>query len=361
MKIYKVGGFVRDTLLGLKPKDIDYVVVGATPEQMLAMGYSQVGADFPVFLHPETQDEYALARVERKVGVGYHGFTVDASPEVTLEDDLRRRDLTINSMAMDDEGNIYDYFGGQEDLKNKVLRHTSEAFSEDPLRVVRLARFFARYDDFTIANTTKDIAHDLVVGGKLNELSAERFWAELEKVFGESKVEKFFDFIFDIKANTHVNFFATLLDVKSRHIVRDIVKAAKGPNRLMTTVALLSNKDGETVSIAPKEVQQCAKNWKQFISTDFSNAESILKLLVNAGNFRQGDAMGNLFTTLSHALSVSFLKNTIKPRFDMFDEVAAETLFVTAACFPSVEGKTLGDAIKNGRIEVIQRTLDLRK
>lgn len=187
MKTYLVGGAVRDTLLGRTPKDQDFVIVGATKanvEQMLADGFQQVGADFPVFLHPRTGNEYALARVERKTGNGYGGFTVDTE-NVTLEEDLARRDLTINSMAQDVEtGEIFDPFNGQDDLRQGILRHTTEAFAEDPLRVLRVARFAARYN-FRIASETVDLARKIVHACELDHLSRERVWVELEKLLSE--------------------------------------------------------------------------------------------------------------------------------------------------------------------------------
>jgi tRNA nucleotidyltransferase (CCA-adding enzyme) len=151
MKIFVVGGFVRDKLLGITAKDKDYVVVGASVEAMLRLGFKAVGKDFPVFLHPQTHEEYALARTERKITLGYQGFTFYTSPDITLEEDLRRRDLTINALAMDEAGQIYDYFNGQQDLANRILRHTSPAFLEDPLRVLRLARFMATLSHFSFA------------------------------------------------------------------------------------------------------------------------------------------------------------------------------------------------------------------
>ncbi|GLR72919.1 multifunctional CCA addition/repair protein [Agaribacter marinus] len=180
MQTYLVGGAVRDKLLGRAIKDRDYVVVGATTEEMLSNGFTQVGKDFPVFLHPKTKEEYALARTERKSGQGYTGFTCDSSPKVTLEEDLRRRDLTINAMAMDEKGNIIDPFNGQEDLNARTLRHVSDAFSEDPLRVLRTARFAARYADygFAIHNTTLSMMRELVTSRELEHLSAPRVWQE---------------------------------------------------------------------------------------------------------------------------------------------------------------------------------------
>ena len=157
MQIYLVGGAVRDKLLGIEQSDRDYVVVGSNPEKMLALGFSQVGHDFPVFLHPKTHEEYALARTESKNGTGYLGFNCDFNENITLEEDLLRRDLTINAMAMDEKGNIIDPYHGMEDLKNRILRHVSDAFVEDPLRVLRVARFYARYYHlgFKIADETK--------------------------------------------------------------------------------------------------------------------------------------------------------------------------------------------------------------
>ena len=181
MKVYLVGGAVRDDLLGRPSKDKDYVVVGATPDQMLSLGYKQVGADFPVFLHPTSGYEYALARTERKTGTGYQGFSVNADPSVTLEDDLRRRDLTINAMALDMEtNNLVDPFNGKHDLANGVLRHVSEAFAEDPRRVLRVARFKARYG-FNIAHETLGFMQSLVTKGEMLHLTPERVWLEVEK------------------------------------------------------------------------------------------------------------------------------------------------------------------------------------
>jgi tRNA nucleotidyltransferase (CCA-adding enzyme) len=191
-KTYLVGGSVRDTLLGLAVNDKDWVVVGASVEQMLQAGYLQVGKDFPVFLHPHTKDEYALARTERKSGRGYSGFTVYAAPDVTLEQDLARRDLTINAMAQDvASGEIIDPFHGQRDLKAKVLRHVGAAFAEDPLRVLRLARFAARYGDFKIAPETMMLARTLA--DELPALPAERVWQEIARGLMESSPQKMLD------------------------------------------------------------------------------------------------------------------------------------------------------------------------
>jgi tRNA nucleotidyltransferase (CCA-adding enzyme) len=180
VRVYRVGGAVRDELLGLPAGDCDWVVVGANPEMMVASGYTPVGRDFPVFLHPETRDEYALARTERKHGRGYRGFEFFATPEVTLEDDLRRRDLTINAMARDEHGTLIDPYGGERDLRDGILRHVSDAFAEDPLRVLRVARFAARFD-FRIADATLELMRAIVASGELETLASERVWTELAR------------------------------------------------------------------------------------------------------------------------------------------------------------------------------------
>lgn len=194
MKVYLVGGAVRDALLNRTVLEKDYVVVGATVDDMLQLKFQPVGKAFPVFLHPKTKDEYALARTEKKVAKGYHGFTFHAEPDVTLEEDLIRRDLTINAMAQDlDTGEIIDPYHGQNDLQQKILRHVSEAFAEDPVRILRLARFAARFQDFTVAPETVELMRHMVDNGEVDALVAERVWKELQSALREPKPEKFFE------------------------------------------------------------------------------------------------------------------------------------------------------------------------
>ncbi len=193
MEIYLVGGAVRDALLGRPVEERDWVVVGATVEEMLALGYRQVGRDFPVFLHPETSEEYALARTERKTGPGHQGFTVHADPSVTLEEDLIRRDLTVNAMARSVAGELIDPFGGQRDLADRILRHVSDAFREDPLRVFRVARFTAVLHEFRVAAETRALMQSMAAADALSELSAERVWAELVKALMAEKPERFLE------------------------------------------------------------------------------------------------------------------------------------------------------------------------
>lgn len=193
MQTYIVGGAVRDELLGFAIKDKDYVVVGSTPEAMLAAGFKPVGKDFPVFLHPKTRDEYALARTERKTAKGYKGFAIHASPQVTLEEDLARRDLTINAIAKADDGRLVDPFNGLSDIQSKILRHVSAAFAEDPVRILRVARFSARLTDFTVAPETMVLMRQMVDAGEVDALVAERVWQELAKGLMEEKPSRMFE------------------------------------------------------------------------------------------------------------------------------------------------------------------------
>ena len=202
MKVYRVGGCVRDRLLGLPVNDIDWVVTGATAEQMQAAGYKAIGKDFPVFLHPESKQEYALARTERKTAPGYKGFEISADPATTIEQDLLRRDLTINAMAEDAQGNLVDPYGGQKDLQDRVLRHVSDAFVEDPLRVLRVARLAARFHKlgFTIAGETCDLIRQIGESGELDALVPERVWSELSRALDEADPAVFFTSLRDCGA-----------------------------------------------------------------------------------------------------------------------------------------------------------------
>ena len=200
MQIFIVGGAVRDELLGRPHADHDYVVVGATPEAMLERGFRPVGKDFPVFLHPQTHEEYALARTERKTGRGYHGFAFHAAPDVTLEDDLARRDLTINAMARAADGSLIDPFHGQRDLQAKILRHVGPAFAEDPVRILRIARFAARFSDFSVAPETADLMRDMVAAGEVDALVSERVWQELAKGLMEDRPSRMLEVLRDCGA-----------------------------------------------------------------------------------------------------------------------------------------------------------------
>ena len=235
MQVYLVGGAVRDQLLGRPIKDKDFVVVGATVAEMLKAGFQQVGADFPVFLHPVSREEYALARTERKQGLGYQGFSVHASTDVSLKDDLQRRDLTVNAMAIevtsltDDtpiSGEVIDYYGGLADIENKTLRHVSSAFSEDPLRVLRTARFYSRYYDlgFVIADETLALMRELVASEELTHLSSERIWQESSRAMMQLSPQVYWQQLFDIGALTE--YFAPLHQAWNDVQIRETVQTA---------------------------------------------------------------------------------------------------------------------------------------
>jgi tRNA nucleotidyltransferase (CCA-adding enzyme) len=195
MQVYLVGGAVRDAQLGIPPRERDWCVVGAMPEELEALGYTRVGKDFPVFLHPETNEEYALARTERKTGPGYHGFAFNCAPDVTIEEDLGRRDLTINAIAQDEDGKLIDPWGGLADIENRVLRHVSDAFVEDPVRVLRVARFAARFADrgFSVADETMQLMQRMVDNGEVDALVADRVWKETEAALTGRNVRIFFE------------------------------------------------------------------------------------------------------------------------------------------------------------------------
>ncbi len=200
MEIYEVGGAVRDALMGLTPSDRDWVVVGATPAELLALGYQPVGKDFPVFLHPETHEEVALARTERKTARGYHGFAFHAAPDVSLAEDLARRDLTINAIARAQDGTLIDPYGGQQDLADRVLRHVSPAFAEDPVRILRLARFAARWPAFTVADETLALCRQMVAAGEVDALVAERVWQEFARGLMETAPGRMIELLREVGA-----------------------------------------------------------------------------------------------------------------------------------------------------------------
>ena len=361
-KVYTVGGFVRDKLMGRDPKDVDYVVVGSTPEKMLAMGFKQVGADFPVFLN-ERGEEFALARTERKTGDGYLGFAVETD-DVTLEEDLARRDLTINAMAMDEDGNIIDPFGGQQDLALKQLRHVGPAFGEDPLRVIRLGRFFTRYEDFTINVDTLELAMDMVASGQLNHLATERFWAELEKVFEEDKPELFFDYLQGIAGDVHIDFFAKLLPLLTPTVLPWVMEVARfskiSDNPLMNFTALVGLDDA-TIQTADARTQVLHHNIFQLTRLSFGRvtADRIYALLKGARAWSEGTAFQDLLNASTVAVSAGepFVLGTTQLLL-----AKVVTASITAADFIDElgPGKELGLAIEKGRKEAIARLFNLR-
>ncbi len=314
LDIYLVGGAIRDELLGIPVKERDWVVVGATPESMLAQGFQPVGKEFPVFLHPDTKEEYALARTERKVGKGYKGFTFYAAPDVTLADDLKRRDLSINAMARSASGELIDPYGGQEDLAAKLLRHVSPAFAEDPVRILRIARFAAKLPDFTVFPETNTLMQTMVNNGEVDALVAERVWKEFQRALGEKNPQRFFAVLADCDAlgilfpeialagpgmqalqkaatmTTHsVVRFATLLHQTDPVAVKQLCQRLRTP-RDYTDLANLT-----------------AHWYHTYLKIQTASAEQIFHLLKSADGLRRPER----FNTFLQACQISALANQI--------------------------------------------------
>jgi tRNA nucleotidyltransferase (CCA-adding enzyme) len=291
VKAYAVGGAVRDELLGLPVKDRDYVVVGATPEEMERRGFKPVGKDFPVFLHPQTHEEYALARTERKSGRGYKGFTVHASPEVTLEDDLRRRDLTINAIAKAEDGTLIDPFGGEKDLRAGVLRHVSEAFAEDPVRILRVARFAARFG-FRVHEETMRLMQRMVASGEADALVPERVWQEFARGLAERRPELMFE---ALKASGLLAKGFPELKAWPAHFTGGL------PVRFAVLTWPLEAREVEALCArlrAPNEVRElavlAARLRERLVAASSAGAPELLEILKRADAFRRPERFAEL-------------------------------------------------------------------
>lgn len=305
MQAFIVGGAVRDELLGLPVRDRDWVVVGATPEQMLAAGFRPVGKDFPVFLHPDTHEEYALARTERKTGRGYKGFTFHTSPDVTLEEDLARRDLTINAMARDEAGTITDPFDGRRDLAARVLRHVSPAFAEDPLRILRVARFAARFDAFTVAPETMALMRDIVAAGEIEHLVAERVWQELSRGLMENHPQRMFEVLHESGALARLLPEIDALPEDARTALHERLQraVARGAALDQRWASVLQAMDADTAREvserlkAPNEARDLAVMLARetgSLPTEAGDAASALDLLVRCDALRRPERFASL-------------------------------------------------------------------
>ncbi len=385
MQVYLVGGAVRDKLLGRPVTDKDFVVVGASIDEMLAAGFQQVGADFPVFLHPDTHDEYALARTERKQGHGYQGFSVQASPDVTLLDDLQRRDLTINAMAIevksltDDSpitGNIIDYYDGLDDIDSKILRHISPAFSEDPLRVLRTARFYGRYYElgFNIANKTIDLMRQLVKSGELTHLSSERIWQESSRATMQTSPHVYWQQLFEIDAlNDH---FAPLDRAWQNDHVREIVQTAlyfAGQMQLNLSqrwallmasldLSLFNSKEDETT--ATKNIIEIGNSAKvpkaqtQFASLFVSQANKLrainklsaaekIDLIQACSAHKEPEKLSQLLVT-SQVLKLAIQHREMMLALESFHAIGMDDIDA------NLKGAAIGTALREARIEHLQ-------
>jgi len=361
MQIFLVGGAVRDTMLGREPKDQDWVVVGATEtdvSELIALGYTQVGSDFPVFLHPETGDEYALARVERKTGVGYHGFTVSADNSVTIEEDLARRDLTINSMAMTDGGEIIDPYNGIRDIHNHILRHTTEAFAEDPLRVLRLARFAARFPDWKVAPETIELCKAIGEAGELNHLTLERVWVEMEKGFCEEAPHRFIEVLDECDALKHCRVLRDIflpfgkIDMALAKKLNTVPKA----QRLFVAIGVLG-KSGLASHGGPVRTRDCYENMGALLRAK-KDAASLFKVLKQARALQNGIQFNDLIVA---AAVFERSGNSRQLPFSTKDLMAGQhiVLNVRSIDFLGLEGKALGKAIEDARINALRSGLDI--
>ncbi|WP_101758218.1 multifunctional CCA tRNA nucleotidyl transferase/2'3'-cyclic phosphodiesterase/2'nucleotidase/phosphatase [Oceanicoccus sp. KOV_DT_Chl] len=365
MKIYLVGGAVRDKLLGYPFHEHDWVVVGGTPEQLLAQGYQQVGKDFPVFLHPDSKEEYALARTERKNGRGYTGFSCYASPDVTLEQDLLRRDLTINAIAEDSDGNLIDPYGGQQDIQQKILRHVSPAFSEDPLRVLRVARFAARYAHlgFTVANETLQLMQAISDSGELHNLVAERVWKELESSLQEQSPQQFFAVLKQAHAlavllpefnDLGSNDFQVLQLASERNCSSSIrfalLCAALAPDVTQTLCQRIKipNEFRDLAMLLSRHQQQCQQN--------FTAAEPLLDLLEALDPFRRPERFTDFLQccTLINTVLDRNLKNTsqLNEAYQCCNRINAKQF-----ADQGLKGKAIASALREQRITLISELL----
>jgi tRNA nucleotidyltransferase (CCA-adding enzyme) len=374
MKTYLVGGAVRDSLLNLPVHERDWVVVGGSPEAMLELGFRAVGKDFPVFLHPKTQEEYALARTERKQGQGYHGFACHYAPDVSLEDDLARRDLTINAMAQADDGTLIDPYGGQADLEARMLRHVTEAFSEDPLRVLRTARFAARFKHlgFSVAPETLQLMQTIVASDELATLPHERLWQELNKALGTQHPGEFIAVLAQCGAlqqlleanNTAATAFAPWEDTlnhsarlcrnTTHHIAAWLLRGSEEPP-LKALLPALTSQFG-----LPKRIVEhiaLVKAHPELQTTpERQTPDTVFSGLRDCGALKQGDSFKDLLSTAAHLARIDGQEQT---------NSEAKWLALAELCQqigrdnvdPNVTGPAIGKAIEQVRRDAIAKAL----
>ena len=392
MQVYLVGGAVRDALLNRKVVERDYVVVGATPEKMLSQGFTQVGKDFPVFLHPKTQEEYALARTERKSGKGYTGFVCDASSSVTLEEDLLRRDLTVNAIAQDNYGKLIDPYGGKKDLENRVLRHVSEAFSEDPLRVFRVARFATRYAylGFTIATETMALMQSMAESGELSTLSAERVWQETKRSLLEKTPHVFFtvlnqahglnDWFTELESNLDTALASLktavgLEKAENESFVKDTSSETPLPDssnsettRLITRFTALLSHLGEedakqlcsrlTVQNQVSEIVILACKFKDFLLTMQNSPADLLALFNGCDAWRREERFTLLlsaFAPYAHSKGVDWQEQQKRIENAL---AAAKQVNVQDIIATGVKGPEIKDALNRAKLSAIASITD---
>ena len=376
MKIYAVGGAIRDTQMGLPMHDIDYVVVGSSVEEMLAKGFRPVGKDFPVFLHPQTQAEYALARTERKTGVGYKGFLFHADPSVTLEQDLERRDLTINAMAQEVSesgvlvGPIIDPFNGQRDLVAKVFRHVSDAFAEDPLRLLRIARFAARFPQFTVAPETLEALKAIVQSGELNALSPERIWQELARGLIADKPMRMFQVLLDTAAAQTIlpaSLVAQLVQEPAREIMGAHLHASAAVLEQRCAVALMNLPATEIRSWAecirmPIEVRDFSEIFSeliQFLKMNLGGTFQAIDVLAwfNRADVWRKPERGNKLLQLARKLG--FKVDSLILAMQQAQLLNAPEMIATIPLEDKLNGERIRSAVEAARLATITSALNL--
>ncbi len=376
MKIYAVGGAIRDTQMGLPMHDIDYVVVGSSVEEMLAKGFRPVGKDFPVFLHPQTQAEYALARTERKTGVGYKGFLFHADPSVTLEQDLERRDLTMNAMAQEVSesgalvGPIIDPFNGQRDLVAKVFRHVSDAFAEDPLRLLRIARFAARFPQFTVAPETLEALKAIVQSGELNALSPERIWQELARGLIADKPMRMFQVLLDTAAAQTIlpaSLVAQLVQEPAREIMGAYLHASAAVLEQRCAVALMNLPATEIRSWAecirmPIEVRDFSEIFSeliQFLKMSLGGVFQAIDVLAwfNRADVWRKPERGNKLLQLARKLG--FKVDSLILAMQQAQLLNAPEIIATIPLEDKLNGERIRSAVEAARLATITSALNL--
>ncbi len=374
MDIYLVGGAVRDALLNLPVHERDWVVVGATPEQLLAEGFKPVGKDFPVFLHPKTQEEYALARTERKTGKGYHGFECYAAADVTLEDDLKRRDLTINAMAQAKDGSLIDPYRGFDDLQAKLLRHVSESFVEDPVRVLRIARFAARYHrlGFTIAEETQALMATMVTAGEVDNLVAERVWKEMSRALCEPNPEQFFITLTRCGALQRIlpeleNLLSSQGPLAFAHLQHACAVSERGDIRFACFFHLLEQEADTLAPLCqrlaiPNDYRDLAlmvaAHKKLCHQIDTVDAEALLRGLEIMDAFRRPERVDD-FLLCCEAEAEFVNRQPSYPQAQQFKQWLRACQSVTAAQVDTqrFQGKAIGDEIHRLRLDILRTGL----
>ena len=379
MDVYLVGGAIRDRLLGLSSKEKDWVVINATASDLTRLGYKKVGKSFPVFIHPKTGEEYALARKEIKSGKGYYGFKIDASPNVTLEEDLYRRDLTINAMAEDNEGKIIDPFNGQKDISNRVLRHVSNAFVEDPLRVLRISRFKAKLHDlnFEIAPETKKLLEEIVVSGELKTLVPERIWQEAYKALCEPRFDQFFQTLIDLRALVQV--FPEITHMNSNfsenHIVKAAIKKEVSPKIKFCSIFLIMLEDGhqslKDTIMTMQERMNIPNDFKNLVvlieniypmlfSTDSNEkkefyAEQYLNIIEQLDALRKPSNLEEVLEVISLKKNYSDIEATVS--LIRKSLVLAQSVKINNLQEDSLEGSVIGEKLRELRLDKIKEEL----